>query len=239
MTRILLSVTVLGALVAACGSDKGSSQTVYYIEDAGAADTTPAPQDAATQDKGTTVAPDTLGTPETPPDNPNDPWAKVGPAFCPTGQKTGNKVGTMLPEMEFRDCDDNIVKFSDFCGSNALWIVLGAGWCSYCNAEAGTFDDIYTKHQELGVSALYIVVQDWNGYPATAKFCKEWKDMYGLSMPVVYDAKNKVGYLVQENAFPLNLIADERNIITWLAYGFVDPYSSEVELLKELKHVPK
>jgi len=248
MTRLCFASpwALLSLLVglASCGSGGGAAANVIVIVDDDTTGGQRAGQGSAGSDAGAiapdTVAPSTeVGTvPDPLQTNPTDPWAHVGPEYCPANPKIGVKEGTVLKDIELEDCDGATYRLWDFCGSNVTWVVIGSGWCTYCNQEAKTFDQYYTKHMDAGVTAWNILLEDWTGNPATPKFCKEWKDKYGLTMPVLIDPKGKTAFLFKENAVPLNFILDEQMTIRWLRYGFIDHWEVEAQLIKEMAHEP-
>ncbi len=115
-------------------------------------------------------------------------------------------VGCNLQPLNFTACDSGAgypYYGTEFCSSRATVIVLSAGWCSACMAEAPIIErDITRVYASRGVRVLTVLDQDPDRTPATTSFCLRWQSRYGLSSRMVTDPGEMFSRALRVTAYP-------------------------------------
>jgi peroxiredoxin len=148
------------------------------------------------------------------------------PGDVPPG--SGSKVGDRIADFTLPDCDGNAVRLADvLAGGEAALVVVAAGWCASCVKEAETLErDVADRWGPRGLRVLQVLFEDALGAPAGPQFCREWRDRFGLSFPVVVDADAAVAGALGAGgaaATPLNLVTDREAVVLYRAAGPVPP----------------
>ncbi|GAB4520235.1 MAG: hypothetical protein Tsb0020_38870 [Haliangiales bacterium] len=101
----------------------------------------------------------------------------------------GVEPGETLADIALEDCDGEPVSLGEVLGDAELMLVsIGAGWCEPCVTESETLEaEIYSPYCERGLRAVQILFQDTDSQPATRDFCRQWRERFGLSFPVLID----------------------------------------------------
>ena len=135
----------------------------------------------------------------------------------------GKAVGERFADFELRDCDGNQVQFSDVLGDASLVLFnVGAGWCKPCLEEAEILESkVYRRHCGAGLRVVQVLKSDSDDGPATTGFCKQWRDRWGLTFPVLIDPLFETGQYVDATGFPLNMLVDRQGVIRYVHTGDV------------------
>lgn len=112
----------------------------------------------------------------------------------PTGP-WGQSPGHLQQPWTIKDCDGNPYALynDDFCEAKATVVILSAGWCGVCRAEAPSMRaDFLEPYADRGVRILQVLQED-NGYdPASGDFCHAWAEQYGLQGYTFMDPQRKI-----------------------------------------------
>jgi hypothetical protein len=141
-----------------------------------------------------------------------------GPDKCPDpspGTKLGFEVGDQLDDIVVKTCEDVDVSLTNFCGADALFIFAAHGWCPLCKGFTGQQEALHDSYAGMNLASVNIVVQNPQGQPADADFCKLWRDTYGLEdVATFYDPTGAVLALWPGGSSSLSAYVDENRIIT-------------------------
>ena len=101
----------------------------------------------------------------------------------------GTELGDTFEDFELEDCDGNSIRFSDVLSQSEIVLFnIGAGWCEPCIAESETLDrEIFREFCPEGLQVVQVLFQDEQSRPATKLFCRNWRERFGLSFPVLVD----------------------------------------------------
>ncbi len=107
----------------------------------------------------------------------------------------GTELSDTFEDIELEDCDGNEVRLGDVLGQSEMILFnVGAGWCEPCIEESKTLDkEVFREFCGRGLQVVQVLFQDEQSRPATKLFCREWRDRYGLSFPVLVDPTFKTG----------------------------------------------
>jgi len=137
----------------------------------------------------------------------------------------GVQVDDRFEDMTLNDCDGNPVSFGDLLGSGEMVLFnVGAGWCAPCVQEAKIMEaEIHEVFCPRGLRIYQVLFETETGAAATTQFCKEWRDKFGLTFPVVIDPDFTVephfSGAGAVGSTPLNLLVDRDGIIRFRAAG--------------------
>ena len=67
---------------------------------------------------------------------------------------------------------------------------------------------------------MQVLFQDPAGLPATKFFCKQWREKYGLTIPVLVDPLFLTEELLGDGETPLNLLIDPAGTILYRQEGY-------------------
>lgn len=99
----------------------------------------------------------------------------------------GAQVGDFLYDFDLLDQHGNYARFAQMLGA-VLIVDASTRWCGPCNEAAQTSMELLGRMRELGPTWITtLLVQDFNGLPATVNDAAEWADGYGIDYPVVVD----------------------------------------------------
>lgn len=108
-----------------------------------------------------------------------------------------------------------------FCDARFTVVVMSAGWCGPCRAEAGEMEaELVQRYASQGVRVVVALTQDNNYAAPDGAFCDGWVSQYGLSNDVLLDARQETGVYFPMGALPANLIVDHEGRIVHREYGF-------------------
>lgn len=101
----------------------------------------------------------------------------------------GAQVGDTFEDFTLENCDGESVRFSDVLAQSEMVLFnIGAGWCEPCIEESKTLDtEIFREFCGRGLQVVQVLFQDELSRPATKLFCREWRERFGLSFPVLVD----------------------------------------------------
>ncbi|NOZ01744.1 MAG: redoxin domain-containing protein [Deltaproteobacteria bacterium] len=198
-TTMIGVALVLMGLVAGCGADSGPQGG-------------DAVNDMADDTGGDALSPSGCPALEVPAD-----WT------YPAGPY-GGQVGDRMADITLDDCDGNPVRLGDLVGGSDLVLFnVSAGWCPPCVQETKTMEtDVHQAFCKRGLRVFQVLFEDDLGNPATKLFCKQWRDRFGLTLPVVIDPLFKVKELFTGDVggqTPLNLLVDHDGVIKFRSAG--------------------
>lgn len=197
---------MVAALALGCGGIGGSADLLAELEVAGGADDEYVAVDQANE---MIVS----GCEEAP-----APPAGWSYAESPDGTLPGDR----FPSLEFEDCDGQSVSIPELlAGSELTLISLAAGWCLPCKAESeALMSDLHGPYCGSGLRIVQVLFQDPTGLPATKFFCQQWRDQYGLTIPVLVDPLFLTEELLGDGETPLNLLINSAGTILFRQEGY-------------------
>jgi len=133
----------------------------------------------------------------------------------------GSANGEVFEDFSLEDCDGNPVSFGEVLGGAELVLFnVGAGWCQPCKAETAQLEPrFHEPYCDDGLRIVQILFQDAQGLPATKFFCRQWRDEYGLTFPVLVDPLFTMESLLSLGQTPLNLLIDRDGVIRYRSVG--------------------
>ncbi len=105
-----------------------------------------------------------------------------GPDQCPAtppGVAVGFDIGDQLGDIVVKDCDGNDVSLTTFCGASALFVFGAFGWCPLCQSVSAQQEALTDELAGQNVASLNVIVENAQGDPPNAEYCKIWRDAYG------------------------------------------------------------
>ncbi|MDX2019026.1 MAG: TlpA disulfide reductase family protein [Deltaproteobacteria bacterium] len=132
------------------------------------------------------------------------------------------RIGEIFEDFTLEDCDGRSVRFGDIlAGAQLVLFNVGAGWCQPCIEET---EEIEAKvNQPLcpaGLRVVQVLFQDEESLPATKFFCRQWREKFGLTFPVLVDPLFKMERYFEAAQTPLNLGIDRLGVIRLRTVGF-------------------
>jgi thiol-disulfide isomerase/thioredoxin len=143
----------------------------------------------------------------------------------PYGQEVGNIFDPSGVE-GLKDCDNEPVHFLDvFASARLVLLNVGAGWCTPCEAENERIvEDIHDPFCGRGLRIVEVLFQDADAGPETSLHCREWRDRFGLTFPVLKDPTFKtMAYFEGGSQTPLNLLIDRAGVIRFRETAIAPP----------------
>ncbi len=151
-----------------------------------------------------------------------------GTSCEPPTEGLGTAIGSTFDgNITLKDCGRNPVRLADLmCGHPLTLIEIGAGWCQPCIEQASTLEDrIVSAFGPEGLQVISVVFQDEQGNPATSEFCREWRQGFDLSTPVLYDpdllSDLSLFFTDVQASTPVNLLVDANFRIVFKSAGEV------------------
>jgi hypothetical protein len=147
------------------------------------------------------------------------------PGWSYSDEPSGTTVGDQFPELKFEDCEGNSVSIPELMADSELTLFsLAAGWCLPCQEESSTLmSELHAPYCGSGLRIVQVLFQDPAGLPATKFFCKQWRDQYSLTIPVLVDPLFLTEDLLGDGETPLNLLIDPTGKILFRQEGFYAP----------------
>ena len=137
----------------------------------------------------------------------------------------GIDVGDTFEDIALDDCDGVSTRFGDILAQSELVLFnVGAGWCGECVEETEVLDqDVFREFCGRGLRVVQVMFQDVESRPATGLFCKDWRQEFSLSFPVLYDPLFEVGRYFEsvESQTPINYLVDPSGEIVYKSTGTV------------------
>jgi hypothetical protein len=131
----------------------------------------------------------------------------------PAGVSVGFAEGDQLPEIVVKDCDGNDVSLRRFCGADAFWIFGSFGWCPLCRSVATQAEALHDGYAGTNLASVHVLIEDPQGNPPDAAFCRTWQNTYGLSDVVtLYDPAGVIRPLWPDTS-SLSAFVDRRRVI--------------------------
>lgn len=136
----------------------------------------------------------------------------------------GTSLGDLFDvDAVLQDCDGNPVALRDvMCGYNLTLIDIGAGWCQPCIEAAEKLEEeIVAPFQGQGLQVISVLFQNEAGQPANTQFCKQWRDNFGLTTPVLIDPTFVLEpyFDANQQAAPVNMLIDADSRIVFVKAG--------------------
>ena len=113
--------------------------------------------------------------------------------------------------------------FSDVLANSELVLFnVGAGWCQPCIEETRVLDDeVFRPFCARGLRVVQVLFQDEESGPATKLFCRQWRETFGLSFPVLVDPLFVTESYFDAAQTPLNMLIDSEGTIRFRQTGTV------------------
>lgn len=100
----------------------------------------------------------------------------------------GFNIGDQIDDVIVRDCDDNVVSLTAFCGASATFLFGAFGWCPLCQQVSSEQEQITDKYAPQNVASVNIIIQNGQGAAPDANYCKTWRDNFGFKDTItLYD----------------------------------------------------
>jgi cytochrome c biogenesis protein CcmG/thiol:disulfide interchange protein DsbE len=129
--------------------------------------------------------------------------ACAGPGEAvPVGISEGNRAR----DFTLDTLDGRRVSLSDYKGSVVL-INLWATWCEPCRMEVPDIEAAYRAHRGEGFIVLGVDLQE------SAGTVKSFVDQFGITYPVLLDAKGEVMKAYRGSGLPMSLIVGQDGVI--------------------------
>ena len=222
MRRILAA---LALLLTACGPiTAGIPGTDSGAQDGAALD---APGDTAQLETGAFEAatPDapadgTTMSPDAGPDAVVDASPDAALPTCVAGGAACVNVGCRFAPAILRSCDPGEAELpvygADFCERRATLVVIVAGWCPPCMAEAPEIERSITQgYAARGVRVVTVVAQKPDRSTADASFCNVWRTNYTLTSTMAFDPRMETSRYFPGMTLPASVLVDRRGVIRW------------------------
>lgn len=150
------------------------------------------------------------------------PQATPGDYAYPSGPY-GTEVGDTFADFTLEDCDGNPVSFASILSHAELVLFnIGAGWCQPCIEETEHLDaQVFRPLCGEGLRVVQVLFEKTDGRPATKLFCKQWREEFGLSFPVLVDPLfTTEEHFVDVGAqTPVNMLIDRQGVIRYRETG--------------------
>jgi thiol-disulfide isomerase/thioredoxin len=132
------------------------------------------------------------------------------------------------PELLFRTCEGENQSLKDLAQGHNTLLAIGAAWCEPCQEDAPVIEDFAASWPAIVVAQ--VLVEDWDGDPATSLTCQDWVSSFEVSYLVLTDAAFETRPLIGDEGFPFHLafLADGTQVLG--ESGFFD----EVAVLEAL-----
>ena len=133
----------------------------------------------------------------------------------------GGGVGEVFADFALQDCDGNPVSFGELLGGAELVLFnVGAGWCQPCIDETEELEaKVNQRFCGRGLRTIQVLFEDDQSRPATKLFCRQWRESFGLTFPVVVDPLFTTERYFEAAQTPLNLLVDKAGVIRFRATG--------------------
>lgn len=165
----------------------------------------------------------------------------TGPgAVCgPPAEPYGTSEGRNLRPFTLTRCDGTPYEFyseaDGYCEATFSVIIMSAGWCTPCRAEAGQLESaLIAPYAPRGVRVVQALIQDNDYAEPSAAFCQSWVDEYSLTFPVVMDPTQITQLYFPGGSIPGTLIVDSRGVIRHREYGTSSALRTITAALDEL-----
>jgi peroxiredoxin len=132
----------------------------------------------------------------------------------PTQPTPASETWVAYPDFQLLDPDGKSYKLSAYKGK-VIVLNFFATWCGPCRSETPELKTkIWEAYKDRNVVVLGINLQE------TSDLVKQWAAQYGLTFPLLLDAKGEVGRAYQVNAIPHNVIIDKDFKIYFTQTGY-------------------
>jgi len=118
------------------------------------------------------------------------------------------------PDFQLLDADGKAYKLSSYKGK-VIVLNFFATWCGPCRSETPELrTKIWEAYKDRNVMVVGIDLRE------TSALVKQWATQYGLTFPLLLDAKGEVGNAYQVNAIPHNVIIDKELKVRFTQTGY-------------------
>jgi peroxiredoxin len=128
--------------------------------------------------------------------------------------RSGVVEGRRAVDFSLDGLDGRPVSLADFAGKVVL-INFWASWCGPCELEMPDIQKQYEAHKDEG---LAVIAVNSGESPADVK---KFVDKYGLTFPVVIDARGQVGAQYRAAGLPMSLFVDRDGVIQVRHLGYM------------------
>jgi peroxiredoxin len=127
------------------------------------------------------------------------------------------KQGVENKALDFtlEDLKGNRVKLSDYTGQ-AVLLVFGTTWCSYCRKEIPQLKELYTKYKEKGLEILNIDIQE-NKEKVSA-----YANKHELPYKILLDPDGMVASMYGVRGIPTKILINKDGTILCVACRSID-----------------
>lgn len=122
----------------------------------------------------------------------------------------GIDEGEVLADFELLDCDGASTSMGQLLSQSELVLFnVGAGWCLPCIEETRHLEaDLNHRFCGRGLRIVQVLFQDDELEPVTSLYCRDWRERFGLTFPVLRDPLFTTMSLFEDHTAqtPLNLL---------------------------------
>lgn len=122
-------------------------------------------------------------------------------------EEVGLAVGDTAPDFALKTLHNEQIRLSDLRGKPVI-VNFWATWCPPCQREMPDLEKFYTDYQSH-VEFLSVHLTSQDSREKVAPFMEQ----YGITFPVVLDAKGKILKLYNIQTIPTTYILDKNGII--------------------------
>ncbi len=136
----------------------------------------------------------------------------------------GTETGDVTDNLSFLDADGEVFEFGSIYRDPEVRLVLvstSAWWCGACRDEQPELQALYREHRDRGFLVIAAIFEDEEFNPATLAHATGWRDMFGLTFPVVLDDEFVFANYYDRSLTPMNMFIDGSTMrIISVATGF-------------------
>ncbi len=93
-----------------------------------------------------------------------------------------------------------------------IMLSAAAGWCGPCRAEANGSSRMMSDYGSRGVRFATAIFEDDGGAPVDRDYVKQWGETFNLAYTTLVDSTFQMGRYFDENAMPMNMFVDARDM---------------------------
>lgn len=136
---------------------------------------------------------------------------------------------------EFFSSEMSGASISNFCDTSYTVVIMSAGWCGPCRAEAQEIEAILNEgYASANVRVVQMLIENNEGATPSQAFCDEWQSQYNLTNPVLIDTGRISENYFALSALPGGLIVDSNGEIVYRFVGSAPALSNITGPLDEL-----